>query len=488
GRRAPAAAALTACWAFAILAHPQQALIYAVGFGMYAVGRLFFDPDLPLRRAGLWLVTVAVGALLTAAWTLPAYSGGELPNVPYQPADIAAIYSTRLDYFVPSLDMTGGKVLFGLGAILLALLATAARPEPRRSAYFLAGVLALWFSLGTQGVAYTLLPLNQQLIPERFVNFAAFAFAVAASGLLPLGRTARPARVFIVVGLLAVDFLPSAGAVHGLAVPETIAATRRSLARHSDEMGRTALFTYPEPGSANVYYAARSTPTIFGWTLQNTPHHLAIRRVLGVPTWGPEYLIHLLRLWDVQWAVVQGTPREADPAREVLARAGFEVEESQGYEIWSRSGPAAPVQVLPENRMLLLGDRLPPMLGVFPFAEEAEGTRLADLNAADLSSYPVLGLYQFESSQAALGGDAARLTEYVQGGGTVILDLSGMEDLVGRTLNFLDVDVLRVSFSEAMPLRWSGEFAGLPEQLPIAEISPEGWSGAAYAGLDTVLA
>lgn len=488
GRRAPAAAALTACWAFAILAHPQQALIYAVGFGIYAVGRLFFDPDLPLKRAGLWLVTVAAGALLTAAWTLPAYSGGELSNVPYQPADIAEIYSTRLDYFVPALDMTRGKVLFGLGAILLALLATAARPEPRRSAYFLAGVLALWFSLGSRGVVYTLLPLNQQLIPERFVNFAAFAFAVAAAGLLPLGRTARPARVFIIAGLLAVDFLPSAGAASGREVPESIAATRQSLARHASQVGRTALFTYPEPGSANVYYAAQSTPTIFGWTLQNTPHHLAIRRVLGAPTWGPEYLAHLLRLWDVQWAVVQGPPRQADPAREALDRAGFAIEESREYEIWARAGPAGPVQALPENRMLLLGDRLPPMLAVFPFAEEAEETHLSRLEPADLASYPVVGLYQFESSQAALGGDAARLSEYVAAGGTVVLDLSGMEDLVGRTLNFLDVDVLRVSFSEAMPLRWSGDFAGLPEQLPIAEISPEGWSGAAYTGLDTVLA
>lgn len=488
GRRGPAAAALTACWAFAILAHPQQALIYAVGFGMYAVGRLFFDPDLPLKRAGLWLATVAAGALLTAAWTLPAYIGGELPNVPYQPADIAAIYSTRLDFLLPSLDMTRGKGLFGLGAILLALLAAAARPEPRRSAYVLAGFLALWFSLGTRGVAYTLLPLNQQLIPERFVNFAAFAFALAASGLLPLGRTARPARVFIIVGLLAVDFLPSAGAVRGREVPASIAATGQSLARHADEVGRTALFTYPEPGSASVYYAAQSTPTIFGWTLQNTPHHLAIRRVLGAPVWGPEYLIHLLRLWDVHWAVVQGTPRVADPARDVLTRAGFEVEESREYEIWVRPGPASPVQALPENRMLLLGDRLPPMLAVFPFAEEAEVTRFSDLPTADPSSYPALGLFQFESSQSALAGDGARLTEYVEAGGTVILDLSGMEDLVGRTLNFLDVDVLRVSFSGPIPLRWSGALAGLPEQLPIREISPEGWSGAAYAGLDTVLA
>lgn len=488
GRRGPAAAALTACWAFAILAHPQQALIYAVGFGMYTVGRLFFDPDLPLKRAGMWVVTVAAGALLTAAWTLPAYSGGELANVPYQPADIAEIYSTRLDFLLPSLDMTHGKVLFGLGAILLALLAAAARPAPRRSAYVLAGFMALWFSLGSRGVAYTLLPLNQQLIPERFVNFAAFAFAVAASGLLPLGRTARLARGFIVVGLVAVDFLPSAGAVRGREVPATIAATAQSLARHADEMGRTALFTYPEPGSANVYYAAQSTPTIFGWTLQNTPHHLAVRRVLGAPLWGPDYLIHLLRLWDVQWAVVQGNPREADPARDVLSRAGFEVEEAREYEIWTRAGPASPVQTLPEDRMLLLGDRLPPMLAVFPFAEEAEVARLSDLPEADLSSYPALGLFQFESSQSALDRDGPRLGEYVEAGGTVILDLSGMEDLVGRTLNFLDVDVLRVSFSEPMPVRWSGAFAGLPEQLPIAQVSPEGWSGAAYAGLDAVLA
>ncbi|MEX0789067.1 MAG: 6-pyruvoyl-tetrahydropterin synthase-related protein [Anaerolineales bacterium] len=488
GRRGPAAAALAVCWCFAILSHPQQALIYGIGFGVYILGRLFFDPDLPLKRAGGWVLAITAGALLSAAWTLPAYSQGEIPNIPYQPAEMSEIYSLRLSAVLPALDMTQGQVLLGTGTLILGLLAAAARPEPRRSAYIVAGLLALWLSFGSKGVLYTLLPLNQQLLPERFINFAAFAFAVAACGLLPLGRSARWVRAFVVGGLVLVDFLPSVGATRGKDIPTSMVAMRDSLAPYSNQVGRTALFTYPEPGSANVYYAGKATDQIFGWALQNTPHHLAIRRVLGAPKWGPDYIQHLLSLWNVRWAVVGGPSVDADPVRSVLREAGFQEVAAGEFQTWVRGSDPGPVQALPENRMLVLGDRLPPFLAVYPFAEESPSLTLGDVPELDLTPYPALALYRFESTQAGIDGQTERLTRYLNQGGRVILDLSGMEDLVGRTLEFVGVDVLRISFAEPIPVRWASGLEGLPQALHIADISPEGWSGAAYDGLDEVLA
>jgi hypothetical protein len=484
-RRVPAMVLLGLSWAWAILAHPQQALIFAVGVGLYLVLRLILDPEVPLTRIVPWTGSVILGALFTAPWLLPAYSHGELANIPFLPAEKIPLFSARLDGFLPYLDLTHGQILFGFGAILIGLLAIGARPDPRRTAWYLAGGLTIWFSLGPSGVFFSLLPLNNQLLPERFVNFAAFAVPVAAAGLLPLSKNLRAIRAVLLVILVAADWIPSLRILPGGPYPSEQAVLA---AAAPADGGRVALLTYPEPTSLEVYFAGSSADLINGWALENTPHHLALRRVLSAAEWGPGYLESLFDRWDVRAAVIAGGA-EADPARAAVSGMGFTFAAAVGrYEIWRSAIPSARVQALPAQSMLLVGDGLSPLLAAFPFAEEASPGEFLQSQSGRLQEYPLLGLYRFADNTADLASFEVILTNYLNAGGSLVVDLSGMEDYYGRTLDFFGVHALRIAFDDPVQMRWQDPADGLPDQLHLSGLIEEGWSGASYEGLDGVLA
>jgi hypothetical protein len=484
-RRAPAVVLLGISWTWAILAHTQQALIFAIGIGLYLVLRLILDPEVPLSRLAPWIAAVALGALFAAPWLIPAYSHGELANIPFLPAEKIPIFSAMLDGFLPYLDLTHGQILFGFGAILIGLLAIGARPDPRRTAWYLAGGLAVWFALGPSGVFFSLLPFNNQLLPERFVNFAAFAVPIAAAGLLPLGKNLRAIRAFLLVILVTVDLIPSLRILPGGDYPSEQAVLA---AAAPADGGRVALLTYPEPTSLEVYFAGRGADLINGWALENTPHHVAIRRVLSAPDWGPEYLAALFSRWDVRTAVVSGGA-EADPARAAVAGMGFRLAGSFGrYEIWRSAVTSERVQVLPAQSMLVVGTDLSPFLAAFPFAEEASPEEFLDSHAGRLQEYPLLGLYRFASNSTDLKSYEEILKNYLDAGGSLVVDLSGMEDFYGRTLDFFGVHTLRIAFDDPIQMQWQDPAAGLPDQLHLSDLIETGWSGASYEGLDVVLA
>jgi hypothetical protein len=491
GRMMPLIVGLAACWVWAILAHPQQAMMFAIGFAIYIVMRLFLDPDVPLRRGIAWLAGLAAGGILSMPWALPAYGRGELANIPYLPAVKVDLFSAPLNAILPTSSAADGRVLFGTGILMLALLVAAARPDPRRTGYVLAGLVTMWFSLGPKGVAFSLLPLNQQLLPERFLNFTAFALAIGASGILPLVRRARVARAFVLFGLVFVDLYPSFNLLPNRPFPTEQATLAQAAAGQADSISRLALITYPDPSALEVYYAGLAGPLINGWALENTPHHPALRRVLSAPEWSPEYFEHLMDIWNVRLSIVRGGDARGVSARAALQQAGFTQKATQGiYEIWVDEHLGTPALIPSSQRMLVLGDGLPPALMTYPFAEESVYPQLSQLPQGALEHYPAAALFRFESDSGVLASDQARLQNYLEQGGTVVLDLSGMENAFGQTLQFLGINVTRLAFSDEIPLRWTDGLAAanLPTSLQLGVIAPEGWSGATYNGLDGILA
>ena len=344
--------------------------------------------------------------------------------------------------------------------------------------------MAILFSLGPQGVFFSLLPFQNQLLPERFLNFSAFALPIAAAGIFPIGRSRRVIRTLLVIALAALDLFPGAGLVAGGPYP-TDESTLASIA--SSPGGRTALMTYPEPTAREVYFAGRQADLINGWALENTPHNLALRRVLSAPEWSPEYLTALFSRWDVRTVVVAGGV-EADPARAALPDAGFEPVYSSGrYQVWHTAGPASPVQMIPASGMLIVGDQLSPFLAAFPFAEETVTDDFLATQSGRLLEYSALGMYRFGSTSAQIQQVESYLRNYLEAGGTVVVDLSGMEDVFGRTLDFMGVHVYRMSFAGKIRLAWDPSVGDRPTEwmLPAGETV---WTGAAYDGLDQVLA
>jgi hypothetical protein len=285
--------------------------------------------------------------------------------------------------------------------------------------------------------------------------------------------------------LVAADLLPSARILPGVPYPQE-QAVLESVADPGG--GRTALLTYPEPSSLEVYFSGKGSDLINGWALENTPHHLALRRVLSAPEWGPEYLEALFSRWDVRTVVISGGG-EADGARESVAAMGFSRISVIGrYEIWRAAAPSARVQAIPPQTMLIVGEGASSFLAAFPFAEEASAAEFAAGPSGRLAEYPVIGLYRFASNASDVKSFEETFGNYLAAGGTVVVDLSGMEDLFGRTLDIFGVHAFRLAFDDRIPIHWEDAAAGLPASLHLSGLIEEGWSGAVYDGLDAVLA
>ena len=489
GRRMPWVIVSGLVWAWTILAHPQQAYMFAIGLAIYMAARLFLDADVPLRRSAYWVGGLVLGFTLSAPWSLPAYSHGELPNVPYLPVEKVALFSAPTSALLPGWMASPAAVSVGTGVLALAILAAISRPEPKRTAWLLSGLVTIWLAFGPPGVLFSLVPLSNQLLPERFLNYTSLALPIAAAGILPFRVDARALRAAVVAALVVLDAVPAFGEVRNVPFPQSEAAMGHALAQETGSSGaRTALLTFPEPTALQTYYAGQAAPEINGWALENTPQQDALRRYLGAAQWGPSYLAHLFSLWNVKTAVVAGTETEVAPAAAALQSAGYDRAASAGdYQIWSKADPPGYVQAIPENQMLVVGDRLNPFLGAFPFAQEADNQKLSALPADALTGHPVVGLYQFEPPGSTPGVDSQRLRSYLESGGTVVADLSGMESQFGQTLDFFGVTVVKLSLRDSLQIHWQGAAAGLPASLPLAGVAPEGWSGAAYQGLDKVL-
>jgi hypothetical protein len=484
-------------WAWTILAHTQQALMFAVGIAIYAVARVILDPKIPVKRLVFVFSPIAFGGTVAAPWALPAYSRAELSNIPYLPPIKIELFSAPLGALLPAADP--GAIVFGLGAIILAFLAIAARSDVRRTAWLISGLLCLWFALGPAGVAFSLLPGHDQLLPERFANFSAFAIPLAARGLAPLGFRARYRRLAVIIALILLDVLPVFSLLRNGDFPADRAAIAERLAaaettrRVVSTGGRVVLLTYPEPTALDVYFASRvgKHDQTSGWALENTPHHPLIRRTLSAPEWGPEYFARLMGLWDVRYAIVSGDDESAKAAREALAAMGFadsaesaDAGHEDRFELWESDRPSTPIQAIPATQLLIVGDRTGPLLAAFPFAAEGASPNLSDYSPADLDAHPALALMQFAAPTEVAQAEAM-LSGWVSKGRAAIVDLSGMEEPFSQGLDFLGVNVLRLSFQEPMPITWTDPLTSLPSRLVLPE---PGWNGAAYRNLDVVLA
>lgn len=489
-RRMPWVILSGSVWTWTLLAHPQQAYMFAVGLGVFVTARLFLDPDVELRRLVDWVGGVGLGLAGAAPWLLPAYSRGEFANVPSLPIEKVGLFSAPPSTLLPDWFGGPGAVSLGVGVLALAILAAISRPEARRTAWLTSGLITLWLAFGSNGVLFNLVPLSSQLLPERFLNFTSFALPVAAAGIVPFRVKAKLLRSAVVLGLVLMDVLPTIQRVHNVPFPQLQADMGSALTKSAPggNSARGVLMTYPEPTDQEVYFAAKAVPIVNGWALENTPQQDALRRYLTAPSWRTPYLAHLLALWNVGSAVVSGSSRDAQAARSSLGEAGFQLGNSSGpYEIWTLPQAPGYVQALPADQMLVLGDRLGPFLGAFPFAAEADRPMFSDLPVGALESHPAIGLYRFENSGPLPQSDVDRLTRYLNAGGTIITDLSGMEDRFGKTLDFFGVTVVKLNLAGSMDLSWEGEAAGLPQNLALGALAPEGWSGAAYQGLDGVL-
>ncbi len=473
-------ARLAILWALVILAHVMQAAIFAVALALYVVFRILSNVYIPLRRGILVMVPVLLGGGLAALYLFPAYSHRELANVPSLAAAKIDIFSISTSAVLPN-QANIEAISLGIASVAVALVFTFRTTKEHHRALLATGLVCLVLAFGPSGGIYRLLPLHEQLLPERFLNVSALCFPLIIAT-TPRGVWKWRWVVLLVAVVLIVDSRPARRAIFVRPMPPDERAIAGELAQQSSA-GRVANLTFPNPDASQLYLNSEvgKRANVFGWALENTPHANAVRRLLIGLEEAPEYLQRVLSLWNTDYLVTRlVSDATVDPAQPL---AGFDlVAEDDGLTLWEREQPSALVQVLPSNRMLIIGDNPTDWAFTFPFATEGQYANPADYEPDYFERFSVIGLTR-------LPGNAViqpTLTDWVNQGHTLIVDLSGLGQIYDEGYTLFGVHALPMSISGDCTAHWPAELGDLPGTLSFSTLGGS-WVGATYYSLDTTV-
>jgi hypothetical protein len=474
-------ALLSFLWAGALVAHVMQAAIFAVAIGFYVALRLLGDVYIPLRRGVLALSTVAVGLLLASFYLIPAYSQLELVGVPSLPADKINLFSITLDALLPNhLSIEAASV--GIVSIGVALIVCFRAKAAQHLALVVTSLACILLAFGPAGVMFEFIPLKESLLPERFLNASAILIPLIIATTSPL-RLKPIVLVLGVVLITFVEYLPASRVIMMRDAPPDETAIASALAEGT-LAGRVAPLTLPNPTASQIFLQNHlgNHANVSGWALENTPQQDAVRRLLAATTQAPDYLTRVLSLWNVDYVVTRATNDNNAGAfgRYMPYQAMASVD---NLLLWERSEATSFTQLLPENRMLIIGDNATSWLYAFPFASEGEFADPSDYSDAYLDHYSVIGLNRVSQDSDI----EATLNAWVREGNTLITDLSGLGNINEMGYSVFGVHAIPLALNDRPQIHWSRELTTLNDSLSILPID-EGWRGATYRGLDTTLA
>lgn len=463
--------ALSILWALALTTHVMQAAIFVIVIGFFVIALTISSVYIPLRRSILAFIPIGFGGVLAAFYLFPAYSHIELGNVPYLPPTKVDLFSIDFSAFSPI--QTGLESLhIGSISLLLAFAVVVIRGEMMQRVLLSLGIFTIFLAFGNGFPIYRVVPLNQMLLPERFLNATAILIplAVAASGNLNRRKYAMLGIGLLLV--LMIEFPSAWRMVHMRPVPADEQAIAQVLAEQTLP-GRVASLTTPSVSAPQIFLSSEigGRDHVSGWGLENTPHQDAIRRLIAGLERSPDYVERVLSLWHSDYVVTRPNISAQLPQFEQIV-------DTPSLVLWERETAAPLVQALPDNRMLIIGDNATSWLFSFPFASEGYTEDVAAYDADYLNHYSVIGLNRFS-------GSLEGLEDWVTAGNTLIVDLSGYDPVFDSGYTLFGVQSVALALNERTQLHWSDVFGDMPDTFP-HDMTP--WIGATYLGLDNVLA
>lgn len=459
-------------WAMAILAHSMQAAMFAVIIVIYLVLRAVTNIFIPLRRLTVSALPILLGCGIAAFFLLPAYSGVEIAHVPSLPDIKVEQFSLPFEALLP-FSNPPGFLSIGMVALAFGLFIMLSETREYHRALYGAAFFAALFSFGEKTGVYRLLPYNQLLLPERFAAMSSIwlAFVFATS---PPGFRKTRFLVAVMVLVLMVDSLP---AWQALAKPYNPDGDEAIAAILADQplSGRVAPLVSPSPTSSHIFYTTRDgeRANVYGWALENTPQQYAVRRLLRAAETTPDYVERMLSLWNADYVITN---------LDDLKLAGFSpAGATQDFSLLGRTSSSAFAQVLPAHQMLIIGENATDWQFAFPFASEGYSDDPGVYEPSYLENFSAIGITRAQPTdiEAALG-------DWVREGNTLIIDLSGMDQIYEQGYSIFGVRALPLTLDGIYRPSYPEDLRGMPARLNFT--TPEGpWVGATYYDADANL-
>ena len=464
---------LALLWAFAIVAHVQQAVLFAFVIVAYVGLRIVLNEYIPIRRTFFAALALMLGGILASFYIIPAYGKIELDNVPYLP-DKIDLFSVDWSAILPT-PVTIESITIGVAAIVFALVFCLRFGKQHQIAMVMVASLSVLLAFGEKGGLYLFLPLRQLILPERFLNITAV--------IIPLLIASSPfegiRKYWFIIGMvliIAIDFLPVWRMIHMRPLPDDLTHIAQVSASRSFT-GRSVPLIDPSPSSMHIYMTSviADRDSVTGWALENTPQHEGIRRLGYATTNSLDYLPAVLSLWNTDYII---TERET----EIASLAGYydPIVADGDFQLWERLTPSAFAHVLPDNQMLVIGDNASSWMFAFPFASEGFSPILSSYTPEYLSRFTTIGLNRIKNPEMI----APMFGEWVNNGGTLIADFSNLPAPYNAGFDIFGVQTFSYVLDEDSPIQH--QFSDFPSTFTLPS-DIDRWVGSTYYDLDEVL-
>jgi len=494
-----------------VLAHSMLAFMTVVGVAVLVTAYTLLSRR-PFDTPVVVGLSVLAGAGLAAVWLLPGTTHLDLASVPFMQPEKVALWSSNSTMFdrglaTESLRIPGSLPprYLGFGFPLLALgglIASLTRPESRLLSIALGAMAVATFvlSYGINLPGYHLLPLSDNLLPNRFLSVTVLPLSVLVGLLARRAIAIRPAlhlnwgastlrlglgRIVLVllVLLLWAEYSPFlswkpvvsfAGVDQPLGYLGAADGGRSENGRYWD--------TTPINDSRQAYTVPEQADRLFaqGWAVEGSIHHDSFALMGQSLVAGyPEALVRTAYLWNVEYVQVLDSDTALSQA---FAGGRFQPVETYPFKTLYRF-TGEPSYLFEQDRdTLAIGYDAQMVADLFPWVTSGRSPHLSDYHGRYLDEFDVLVLAKPEP-----GGRPGTLRSWIEerlrSGQRVVVDLAtpAVRTAVGITSDVYET-------AGPAPLFRDGRELGAASLPPLiyAPRSPDGVL--VQAGVDATLA
>lgn len=388
--------------ALMILTHAMSAFLICIGLGVIIVV-LFVRRNISIKTCFLWVMAMALAAGIEAFWGVPSLTHLEHPLMPYTLPELAAGGCAVTNLFNPAyrqghLYYAGCVVfLFALGSII----------QFKKSKWVLplliAMVISIYLSFGPKLPLYEYIPLSDNFIPRKFLNFTVLAAVILDVFFIKelfsrfrsskyLGKVFYLTLITCITILLFIDINPRMTINH---YPDSFTNVRQGLDQISVssepfEQGRFApLFAFPSwyfyfamtEGLNSTHGNSTSTP----YTGTNIQHSIAVASSC------PDYIVKNLLLWNTRYVYLfYGYNQLYND----LIQHGFQEISKSAQKITLINPTPSSYFMRQERNAIAIGKAASPLAITFPWLVQGHLDSLEDYSAQYLDKFSLVYLIE----------------------------------------------------------------------------------------------
>jgi len=350
-----------------------------------------------------WVIAMGLGAGLEAFWSVPGVTHLENSTLPYSLSESIAILSTHLSFFKPAFR-NNSDFYAGYATILLALGAIVQiRKNKLVLPLLVAMLIGVYLSFGPVLPLYNCIPMNQDLLPRKFLGFSVLAAAILFACFLKeiVTRYQSINYIYKVVYLMLISFITVLLVVDinpRMMMTRTLSFTeiQQELNQISDstnsfEQGRLAalcqvpsyIWYFPVIAGFNMTY---------GYNSQGTPHIYTMKQNnIAIPSGCPDYVVKNLLNWNTRYVYIS---HEYAQLRDDLIQHGFrKIKKDAQKTILINSTPSS-YFMRQERNAIAIGLAAPPLVITFPWLIQGESASLEDYSLQDLDKFRLIYLIE----------------------------------------------------------------------------------------------